>query len=73
MLNHPDLTAHLVRLRQADLHRAAAESRLAAEARSHAGATRPRRPPTRRARQRLGMLLVAWGSRLAPVDGPAAP
>jgi hypothetical protein len=81
-MHHPGQLADLVHHRHADLHREAAASRRAAAARHDpslvdgseprlAMAPARRRPGARRGRERLGLLLVAWGSRLAPVrDDP---
>ena len=73
MMPHYSVMAELARQRQADLHRAADASRLTAAARVDPDAvdTQPHRSAARRVRRRLGVLLVVWGSRLAPVDPPA--
>ena len=69
-MQHHALTHELVHERRAELHREAAESRLAAMARPDADSELPRLhgPAGRRTRYRFGLRLVAWGSRLAPVQ-----
>jgi hypothetical protein len=68
------LTRELVHQRHADLHRQAAEARLGAQGRPGGGSSnRGDGGSHRSARRRLGLLLVAWGSRLAPVATPDTP
>jgi hypothetical protein len=71
------LTHELVHHRHADLHRQAADARIAARGSADGelsyGGRSGHGPRRHLARRRLGLLLQAWGSRLAPVTPSDTP